>query len=70
MQEVELNGGRLKALRQARGLSARRLAQRAGVSERQIWRLEANDRPNVSAVLLVRVAVALGTTVEYLVGLR
>jgi transcriptional regulator with XRE-family HTH domain len=59
---------RLKALRKGSGFSAEQLARKAEVSERHFRRLETGDRPNTSAVTLTRVAVALGTTVEYLVG--
>ncbi len=41
----------------------------SSVSARHIWRLEAGERPNTSAVTLARVAQALNTTLEYLLGL-
>ncbi|NOZ04737.1 MAG: helix-turn-helix transcriptional regulator [Chloroflexi bacterium] len=63
------DGQRLKALRQERGLRAQVVARRAGVSVRHVWRLEANARPNVAGVTLGRLALALDTTVEYLLGL-
>jgi len=63
------DGQRLKALRQARGLRAEEVARMTGISARHIWRLEANARPNVSAVRVGRLALALDTSVEYLVGL-
>jgi transcriptional regulator with XRE-family HTH domain len=65
----ELIFGRLKALRKERGLSAEQVARKADVSVRHLRRLEAGQRPNTSAVTLARVAMALGTTVEYLLGL-
>ena len=60
---------RLKALRKAQGLSAEQIARKADVSVRHLRRLEAGQRPNTSAVTLACVATALGTTVEYLLGL-
>lgn len=63
------NGKRLKELRTKMGLSAARLALKAGLSERQIWRLEAGTRPQVSAVTLARIALVLNTTLEYLLGM-
>ena len=68
-QPIAPNSKRLKELRTQQGLSGARLASAAGISERQIWRLEAGDRPNVSAVLLARIALALGTSLEYLLGM-
>jgi transcriptional regulator with XRE-family HTH domain len=68
-QLIAPNSRRLKELRIRWGLSAARLASAAGVSERQIWRLEAGDRPNVSAVLLARITLVLGTSLEYVLGL-
>ena len=65
----ELIFERLKALRKEQGLSAEQIARKADVSVRHLRRLEAGQRPNTSAVTLARVALALGTTVEYLLGL-
>jgi transcriptional regulator with XRE-family HTH domain len=60
---------RLKTLRRKRRMRARDTAQRAGISAAHLHRLERGERPNVSAVTLARVAMALGTSVEYLLGL-
>lgn len=65
----ELDFERLKALRKEQGLSAEQAARKADVSVRHLRRLEAGQRPNTSAITLARVALALGTTVEYLLGL-
>ena len=62
------DGERLRALRKIRGLSAEKVARRADVSLRHLHRLEAGQRPNTAALTLTRVALALGTTVEYLLG--
>jgi transcriptional regulator with XRE-family HTH domain len=67
--QPELKFERLKALRKKQGLSAERVARKANVSVRHLRRLEAGQRPNTSAVTLACVATALGTTVEYLLGL-
>ena len=69
MNRPELIFERLKALRMEQGLSAEQIARKADVSVRHLRRLEAGQRPNTSAVTLARVALALGTTVEYLLGL-
>ena len=63
------DGIRLRALRKRRGLSVEELAQRAGLTRRHIWRLEAGKRPRVAAVTLARIALALDTSVDYLVHL-
>jgi transcriptional regulator with XRE-family HTH domain len=67
--DLVFDGSRLKALRFERGLSAEEAARRANVSLRHLLRLEAGQRPNTSAVTLTRVALALDTTVEYLLGI-
>lgn len=69
MNHPELIFERLKTLRKEQGLSAEQIARKADVSVRHLRRLEAGQRPNTSAVTLARVALALGTTVEYLLGL-
>lgn len=60
---------RLKLLRQKYRMSASGLACQAGISPAHIHRLERGARPNVSAVTLARVALALNTSIEYLLGL-
>ncbi|MBN2005208.1 MAG: helix-turn-helix transcriptional regulator [Anaerolineae bacterium] len=63
------DGQRLRALRQQHGWSAERLARRADLSTRHVWRLERNHRPQVAAVTVARLALALETTLEFLLGL-
>ena len=63
------DGWRLRELRRSRGLSTRRLTKQALSSTRQLWRLETNQRPGVAAVTLARIALALDSSVDYLVGL-
>ncbi len=63
------NRSRIKGLRMERGLRAVDVAAKTGLSVAQVYRLEAGERPNVAAVTLARVALALDTTVEYLLGL-
>jgi transcriptional regulator with XRE-family HTH domain len=65
----QLDGSRIRTLRKERELTAEALARSADISTRHIWRLESNRRPNSAAVVVARVALALGTTVEYLLGL-
>lgn len=63
------NKQRMKVLRLDRRMRAGEVAQQAGISVAQVYRLEAGERPNVAAVTLARVAQALNTTLEYLLGL-
>ena len=67
--EVALDGARLRQLRRERGLSARKLAEQTGLCVRQIWWMEAGHRPNVRAITVARVALALATSIDYLMGL-
>ncbi|MFO0679282.1 MAG: shikimate kinase [Polyangiaceae bacterium] len=60
-------GGHVRAERQARGLSIRALAERAGMSERFLAQLESGDG-NISVARLADVALALGTPVSELLA--
>ncbi len=68
-KEPTFDGARLQDVRKRRGLSVSDVGRMSGVSARHIWRLEANQRPNVSAVTLACIARALAVDMEYLVGL-
>jgi transcriptional regulator with XRE-family HTH domain len=63
------NQQRVKTLRLGHGLRAVDVAQETGLSVAQVYRLEAGERPNVAAVTLARVALALDTSVEYLLNM-
>lgn len=60
---------RLRALREARGLRQAALARLAGVSPALISRMEDGSRPRAAGPVLERLAVALGTSTDYLLGL-
>ena len=62
-------GTRIKSLREGRDWDVGQLAYKSHVSAGYIYKLENNERPNVSGVILAQLAVALSTTVEYLLGL-
>ena len=64
-----LDGKRLRAMRHKQGLSILTLAQQSGLSVSNIRRLEANRRPNVRAVTLARLTLALRVDLYYLLGL-
>jgi transcriptional regulator with XRE-family HTH domain len=68
-KEPAFDGARLRAMRKERGLSAHQVQEMAGVTARHVWRLEAGRRPNVAAVTLARIAVAIGVDINYLLGL-
>ena len=60
-------GDRVRALRAQRGLTRKRLAIAAGVSERHLANLE-TGQGNASVMLLRQLARALGSTIAELVG--
>src|ERR1700722_11990448 len=64
---VSALGERLRAAREARGLTLDQLSTSVGVSKAHLSRLESGDRqPSVG--ILVEVAAALGTRVSALLG--
>lgn len=63
-----LTGARIKTLREHLELEAGQLAYKAHVDKSYIHYLERNERPNVSGVILGRIADALNTSVDYLLG--
>lgn len=58
-------GGRIRALRVERDLTQGECAQKAGMTEQHVWRIEAG-RQNVSLRSLARLAVALGVPMSTL----
>jgi transcriptional regulator with XRE-family HTH domain len=63
-------GEKIQRLRAERGLTQQELADRAGVSQAIISRLESKARHNVNADVLKGLAKALGCTTDYLVGMH
>jgi XRE family transcriptional regulator, master regulator for biofilm formation len=63
-------GEKVQRLRRERGLTQSELAERAGVSQAIISRLENKVRTNVNADVLKGLARALGCTTDYLVGMH
>ena len=66
---MQLDGSRIRAMREFRGLTQGQLAYKAHTTVTQISRLENDERPGAQAVIVARIAEALGTTVDYLLGL-
>lgn len=58
-------GQRVATLRQKQGLTQRQLADRADISPTFISDIE-NDKRNVSSTVLLKIADALGTSLDYL----
>lgn len=63
-------GEKILKLRTQRGWTQTELAERAGISQTIISRLEKHQRHNVNADVLKRLAQALGCTTDYLVGMH
>lgn len=58
---------KLQRLREAKGLTQMELAKKARVTQPLISQLEAGTKPTPSVVHILRIAKALGVTVEELV---
>jgi transcriptional regulator with XRE-family HTH domain len=63
-------GKKIYRLRLKRKLSQQELAERAHVSQALISRLETHDRENVTSDVLKGLAMVLGCTTDYLVGMH
>ncbi|HQE98596.1 MAG TPA: helix-turn-helix transcriptional regulator [Anaerolineae bacterium] len=68
-KNVRFYGERVRALRHTRGISADRLARATELSVRHVYRLENNERPNIWGTTIARIAQALQTSCDYLMGL-
>jgi XRE family transcriptional regulator of biofilm formation len=63
-------GQRIQRLRVQRNMSQTDLAERSGVKQSLISRIERGSRPNPTADVLRRLARTLGCTTDYLVGMH
>lgn len=63
-------GARVKSLRSLRGLSQNQLAKRVGVKQASLSRLEAGISNTIRGDNAVRLAQALGVSLDYLMGDR
>jgi transcriptional regulator with XRE-family HTH domain len=63
-------GKKVHRLRRIRKLSQQELADRAGVSQTIISKLETDHHDNVTSDVLKGLATALGCTTDYLVGMH
>ncbi len=68
IEDLVFRYDRLDAWMEARGLSSAEVADATTLSYNYIYMLRIGRRPNVSAVNLMRIALAVGCTAEYLLG--
>lgn len=66
MTEPRFRGDRLNELMERRKLNAGQLEYMTGVSQSMIWNLQNDKRPNVSAVIVAKLADALECDIEFL----
>jgi len=66
---IQVIGKRILALRRARGLSQARLGALAGITKEAVYLIEKGRKPCARAVVIGRLAAALHTTSDYLLGL-
>lgn len=72
MEEIVLKmvlGDRIKALREKRGINQKELAKKIGVSKSAMSKIESESR-KVEDVLLIKIANALDTSSDYLLGIE
>jgi transcriptional regulator with XRE-family HTH domain len=70
-EEVAMSiGAKVRQLRTARKLTQQELAERAGVSQAIISKIETEARDNVTSDVLKALAKTLGCTTDYLVGMH
>ena len=62
-------GERIKLIREKRGWSQNELSRRSGVRQALISELESGKKGDTTGVALKRLALTLGVTVDYLVGM-
>lgn len=68
-QEPVLNVERINRLMDARGIGPGDLAYLSGVAYDTIYKIRASERPRTSGEILGKLALALGCSVDYLLGL-
>jgi len=59
---------KIKRVRKDKGITLQQLAKEVGSSKSYMWQLENSSDINPSAQLISKIAEALGTTVDYLLG--
>jgi transcriptional regulator with XRE-family HTH domain len=65
---MSIVGARIRSLREDQDLEVGQLAYKARVNKSYLHYIERGERPNVSGVILARIADALNTSTDYLLG--
>lgn len=68
MNEYELDVDRLSAMIKRAGIALGELADKIQVSQEHLYRIRKGQSRNVSAITLCALAIALDTSMEYLMG--
>jgi transcriptional regulator with XRE-family HTH domain len=68
-QHTNATGTRIRSLRENKDLQQPDLAKLAKIEQSYVSKLERGLAPNVSGIILGRLALVLETTVDYLLGL-
>jgi transcriptional regulator with XRE-family HTH domain len=63
-------GQRVQAVREHRGLSQNQLAQRSGLPQATVSRIESGVRAGAGVEVLTKLALALGVSTDYLCGMH
>jgi len=66
---VAFRGDRLRQLRHVRNMPARQVAHTADITTYHVYRLERGERPRAWGVTVAKLALALGTSTDYLLDL-
>lgn len=67
---MSIVGGKIRETRKARKMTLQQLSEKAGVSKSMVWGIEHGVHSNPSLTSVCSIAVALGVTVDYLLGLH
>lgn len=67
MEPIPRLGKRIQALREEKGLSIQKLAERSGTSYQNIWRIEHGQQLDPSVALMRGIARGLGVGVDHVI---
>ncbi len=67
-EEMRKIGERIRTTRKKQGMSMKTLGQKVGLSESMIWRYEKGDLKSIDVNMIKKIAVALNTESEILLG--
>ena len=67
--DYTIRGERVRALMTRAGLGPGQVAYKSGLSPAQIYRILAGERPKAQVATVAKIAQALSTTTDYLLGL-